>query len=49
MGLKEAFLRQGVYFQEVETYLKQNRLEVALDKLRGFSPVQGFRRITLAL
>jgi len=34
MGLKEAFLRQGVYFQEVETYLKQNRLEAALDKLR---------------
>ncbi len=34
MGLKEALLRQGVYFQEIETYLRQNRLEAALDKLR---------------
>ncbi|NOX97078.1 MAG: tetratricopeptide repeat protein, partial [Nitrospirae bacterium] len=34
MGVKEALIKQGTYFQMIETYLKEDRLEVALKKLK---------------
>jgi len=34
MGLKKATIKQGAYFQTIETYLKENRVEAALKELR---------------